>query len=392
MQAQPHPGLPADTVGALPVQRESFEVPDRVAYFNTANMSPLLRSVREAGARGIDIRAAPWEVQPQDWFTDVEVLRERAALVFHAASDAVALVPATSYGLAVAARNLPLQTGQRVVVLHEEYPSNYYTWQRHAARSGAEVVVVRREPGQTWSDAVLAAVDERTAILAVPNVHWTDGALLDLTQVAPVARAVGAALVIDASQSLGALPLDVAEIRPDFVVSVGYKWLLGPFGISYLYVAPQHRDGEPLEENWILRSGAENFAALVDYTDAYLPGSRRFDVGQRTNFGLVPMAIAALDQLLRWGVPSIAATLQAVNASIAERAGALGLKAPEADSRAPHMLGLELPRESGERTLRALADAQVIASLRGTSLRIAPHLHITNSHVDRLIEALKRAL
>jgi selenocysteine lyase/cysteine desulfurase len=392
MRAQAGPGLPAGAVGALPVQRERFEVPDQIAYFNTANMSPLLRSVREASERGIGTRAAPWEVQSQDWFTDVEVLRERAALVFGAASDAVALVPATSYGLAVAARNLPLQTGQRVVVLHEEYPSNYYTWQRHAARSGAEVVVVRREHGQTWTDAVLAAVDERTAILAVPNVHWTDGALLDLRRVAPVAHAVGAALVIDASQSLGALPLDVADLRPDFVVSVGYKWLLGPFGVSYLYVAPQHRDGEPLEENWILRAGAEDFAALVDYPDTYLPGSRRFDVGQRTNFGLVPMAIAALDQVLRWGVSSIAATLEAVNAGIAERAGALGLNAPKADSRAPHMLGLELPRDSAERTLRALTDAQVIASLRGTSLRIAPHLHITNSDVDRLIEALSTAL
>ena len=367
-------------------------MPDEVAYFNTANMSPLLRSVREAGERGIETRAAPWEVQPQDWFTDVETLRDRAAMLFHAASDAVALVPATSYGLAVAARNLPLQTGQRVVVLHEEYPSNYYTWQRHAARSGAEVIVVRREHGQTWTDAVLGAVDERTAILAVPNVHWTDGALVDLTQVAPAAHAVGAALVIDASQSLGALPLDVAELRPDYVVSVGYKWLLGPFGVSYLYVAPQHRDGKPLEENWILRAGAEDFAALVDYTDAYLPGSRRFDVGQRTNFGLVPMAIAALDKLLRWGVPSIAATLGAVNAGIADRAGALGLNAPKAGGRAPHMLGLELPRESGERTLRALAGAQVIASLRGTSLRIAPHLHTTNSDVDRLIEAPGTAL
>lgn len=319
MPAQQYSGLPT-AVSALPSQRQLFQVPDEVAYFNTANMSPLLRSVRAAGERGIDIRAAPWDVHPEDWFTDVEALRERAARLFHAPPDAVALVPATSYGLAVAARNLSLRTGERVVVLHEEYPSNYYTWQRQAARSGAEVVVVRPEAGQTWTDAVLAVIDERTAIVAVPNVHWTNGALLELDRVAPFVRAAGAALVIDASQSLGAIPLDVTELRPDFVVSVGYKWLLGPFGVSYLYVAPEHRDGEPLEENWILRAGAEDFAALVEYVDAYLPGSRRFDVGQRTNFGLVPMAIAALDQLLEWEVRRIAAALRHVNATIAERA------------------------------------------------------------------------
>ncbi len=391
MPAQQHSGL-STAVSALLSQRQLFQVPDEVAYFNTANMSPLLRSVRTAGERGIDIRAAPWDLHPEDWFTDVEALRERIARLFHAPADAVALVPATSYGLAVAARNLALRTGERVLVLHEEYPSNYYTWRRHATRSGAEVVVVRPQAGQTWTDAVLAGIDERTAIVAIPNVHWTNGALLELDRIAPVVHAAGAALVIDASQSLGAIPLDVAELRPDFVVSVGYKWLLGPFGVSYLYVAPEHRDGEPLEENWILRAGAEDFAALVDYVDAYLPGSRRFDVGQRTNFGLVPMAITALDQLLEWEVHRIAAALHGVNATIAERAEALGLNAPAASTRAPHMLGLELPRERGDRTLQALGDAGVIASLRGTSLRLAPHLHITDSDVDRLIDALRTAL
>ena len=384
-------GLPGD-VRTLPSQRELFEVPDQVAYFNTANMSPLLRSVRAAGERGINIRGAPWDVHPEDWFNDVEGLRDRAARMFHASPEAVALVPATSYGLAVAARNIALRAGERVVVLHEEYPSNYYTWQRHAARSGAEVVVVRPEAGQSWTDAVLAVIDERTAVVAVPNVHWTNGALLELDRVAPAVHMAGAALVIDASQSLGAMPLDVAELRPDFVVSVGYKWLLGPFGVGYLYVAPEHRDGEPLEENWILRAGAEDFAALVDYTDAYLPGSRRFDVGQRTNFGLVPMAIAALEQLLEWEIPRIAATLQDITATIAERAEALGLSAPEPSARAPHMLGLELPREHGAATLQALNDAGVIASLRGTSLRLAPHLHTTDTDVDRLLHALSTAL
>jgi selenocysteine lyase/cysteine desulfurase len=371
-------------------QRELFDVPPEIAYFNTANMSPLLRSVREAGLRGLDIRGAPWTIEPVAWFTQVEALRERAARLIGVSPEGVALVPATSYGLAVAARNLPARPGERVLVLEDEFPSGYYTWQRHTARTGAELVVVRRQPGQGWTDAILGELDERAAVVAVPNVHWTDGALVELERIAPAAHAAGAALVIDASQSLGAMPLDVGALRPDFLVAVGYKWLLGPFSVGYLYAAERHREGEPLEDNWILRTGSDDFAALTMYRDRYLPGARRFDVGQRTNFGLVPMAIAALDQMLAWGVPGIAAALDAVNATIVDRARALGLTVPAV--RAPHMVGLELPPDAGRRAVAALSEAGVVASLRGSSLRIAPHLHVTRSDIDRLIAALNAAV
>lgn len=372
-------------------QRYLFDVPDEVAYFNTANLSPLLHRVAAAGQAAIEQRARPWTITPPDWFSGVEQLRDRAAQVLGTDPEGVALIPATSYGLAVAARNLPVRAGGRILVLHEEYPSNYYTWQRQAHRSAAELLVVDREPGQSWAEAVLEKLDERVSVVAVPNVHWTDGALIELGRIAPVVHDAGAALVIDASQSLGALPLDLDELQPDAVVAVGYKWLLGPFSVGYLYLAPDLRDGEPLEENWISRDGSDDFAALVDYTDSYLPGARRFDVGQRTNFGLVPMAVAGLDQILAWGVANIAASLQVLNNDLVGRITALGLAAPSGP-RAPHILGLPIPRETGGRILEALRQAGVSASVRGSALRLAPHLHISSSDCDRLLQALTDAL
>src|SRR5213078_1622437 len=119
-----------------------------------------------------------------------------------------------------------------------------------------------REPGQSWTEAILGGIGERTRVVAVPNVHWTNGLVIELQAVAGAARRVGAAINIDASQSLGAMPLDMSAIQPDFVVSVGYKWLLGPFGLGCLYVAERHRGGKPLEENWINREGSEDFSAL----------------------------------------------------------------------------------------------------------------------------------
>jgi selenocysteine lyase/cysteine desulfurase len=373
-------------------QRAAFNVPAAVAYFNTANLAPQLHSVRVAGVDALDRRGRPWEIAAEDWFVDVEHLRTLFARIVGADAEGVALVPATSYGFAVAAQNLPLGAGQRILVLAEEYPSGIYTWRAAARRAGAEVLTVSREPGQTWTQAILAAVDERVAIVSVPNVHWTDGALVELAPVASAARAIGARLVIDASQSAGAMALDIMELQPDFLVSVGYKWLLGPFGVGYLYVADQHRNGEPLEQNWILRAGSEDFARLVDYRDEYQPGARRFDVGQRTKFELVPMAIAALRQILDWQVDRIAATLAARTDEIARRAAELGLEPVPSEQRGPHMLGLRLSEGLRPCIVPALAEASCYAALRGESLRVAPHLHVTDADTERLIAALSHAV
>jgi selenocysteine lyase/cysteine desulfurase len=372
--------------------RADFEVPDEIAYFNTANMSPLLRRVREAGEEALGRRARPWTISPADWFTDVERLRELFASLIGADPDGVALVPATSYGLAIAARTVSADPDDEVVVLAGEYPSNYYTWQRFCERTGARLAVVERDEGQSWTEAVLPRIGERTRVVAVPNVHWTNGALLDLAAVSCAAREVGAALVIDGSQSLGAFPLDVRALQPDFVVGVGYKWLLGPLSVGYLYVAERHRQGEPLEENWVNRAGSDDFSGLVDYSDEYLPGARRFDVGQRTNFGLVPMAIAALEQVIEWSVPSITRRLGEITATIATRAGELGLSVPPADQRGPHMLGITLPADVARRVGASLEERGVITSIRGTSIRISPHLHVRPADIDRLVDGLAATL
>lgn len=383
---------PPDHRVSLDDARALFDVPEHVAYFNTANMSPVLRAVSEAGVDGVQTRAAPWAIAADDWFTDVERLRAAVGALIDAGPDAVALVPSTSYGLAIAARNVPLAPGDEVVVLAEEYPSNYYTWTRAADRAGARVVPVVREAGQSWTDATLATLREQSAVVAVPNVHWTDGAVIDLAAVADGARALGAAMIVDASQSLGAMPLDLAAVDPDFVVSVGYKWLLGPFSIGYLYVAERHHEGQPIEENWILREGADDFASLVDYTEVYQPGARRFDVGQRTNFGLVPMANAAIDQLLTWSIPAISDHLAGICDELRRRIAALGLAVPAPDAVGPHMFGISLPSHRTASVLDHLADAGVVASVRGASLRISPHLHTTDTDTERLVTALGTAL
>ena len=388
--ADHRPADPAAPPQPLPVQRELFDIPDDVAYFNCASLAPLLRASVEAGAAAGARRARPWLTGGRDWFTEADERRALFAELAGVDPEGVALVPATSYGLAVAAANLTARPGQRVLVLAGDYPSNRYTWQRFAGRTGAEVVTVERRDGQRWGEAVVAALDERVAVVAVLATHWTDGGSVDLAAIGARARETGAALVVDASQAVGAMPLDWRRIRPDYLVTVGYKWLLGPFALGYLHVAEPHRDGVPLEENWISRLGSEDFAALVDYQDRYQPGARRFDVGQRTHFETTPMAIAALRQLLDWEVPRIAATLGRLTGRIQDEVEAIGLRLTSSD-RVPHMLGIDLPDQALGAVAGALADAGVYAGVRGSSLRVSPHLWTTDQDVERLVSALTKA-
>ena len=167
---------------------------------------------------------------------------------------------------------------------------------------------------------------------------------------------------------------------------------MGPYTLGFLYVHPDHQDGEPIEYGWSPRAGSEDFARLVDYRDEYAPGARRYDMGEMSNFHLMPMAVAALEQILAWGVDDIAATLTARIAAIAERARAIGLGSQPAERRAGHFLGLQFPQGVPPGLLDALAREKVYVSVRGTSVRVTPHLYNTDADVERLFAALEPVL
>lgn len=373
----------------LPCQRDAFAIPRDIHYFNCAYMGPLPLVVSAAVAAGAALKASPWTYRPTDFFAHIEAYRTRAARLMGSAPDDIALVPSASYALAIAANNLPLVRGQNVVVLGDQFPSNYYVWTAKAAAVGAAVRIARRDADDDWTAAVLASIDADTAIVAVPHCHWADGRLVDLVRVGAACRAVGAALVLDLTQSLGALPFDVAAVQPDFAVAAGYKWQLSPYGTGMLYVAPRWQVGEPIEYNWLNRAGSEDFARLVDYREDYQPGARRFDFGECANPPLLMGACAALDVIDGWGVANIAETLRARTDAIAAAALALGLEAATADNRAPHFLALSFGDAVPDGLLDRLAEAHVFASVRGTSLRVTPHLYNDDTDVAALMAALE---
>jgi selenocysteine lyase/cysteine desulfurase len=381
----------AATAALISCQRHLFDIPDDVAYLNCAYMSPLPLASVEAGRLAIARKARPWTIAPPDFFAGPQAARDLFAKLLGppATPDDVAIIPSASYGMAAACRNLPLRAGQRVLLLDEEFPSTIYGWQARAAEAGAEAVLLPRPADDDWTRVVLEAIDGRTAVAALPVCQWSDGGLVDLVRIGARLREVGATLAVDATQSLGAMPLDLAAVRPDFLVAAAYKWLLGPYSVGFLYVAPRWHGGRPVEHNWIARQGSEDFSGLVRYEPRFQSGARRFDMGEVSNFALLPAAIASLRQLLDWGVPDIYRTLSARVTEIAAGAAALGLGSVPADRRAGHYLGLRFPAGMPAGIGAALSEAKVYASVRGSALRVTPHLWNTEADVERLLAVLR---
>jgi selenocysteine lyase/cysteine desulfurase len=373
--------------------RNLFAITDDVTYLNCASLGPRLHAVNAAGHAAVDAMAAPWKVRTPDWFDDARRLRALFASLIGAPAECAALVPSVSYGIAVAARNVPVASGDNIVVIDQEYPSNYYSWQRLARERGAEIRTAAARAEGSLTDAIVSAIDRRTAVVAVSNCHWTNGTLIDLPRVAAAARRHDAALVVDASQTLGAYPLDLAEVRPDFLVSVGYKWLLGPYGLGYMYVAERwHANGTPLEESWLNRRGADNFATLADYTDEYQPGAQRFNQGESAQFYLLPMALAALTQIAQWTPARVQQQLSEWTRELSARAPALGLTCAEPSQRVGHMIGLTARGPLPPGLFNALAARDVYVGARGANIRVSPHLHSTAADLDRVVATLQELL
>ena len=373
-------------------QKHLFDIPDEVAYLNTAYMSPLMHSVVAAIDEGVRLQARPWKLTVDHFFNDVKTAKRLFGKLVNAPQDRIAVTPSASYGLSTAANNLSLTEGQRIIALKYQFPSHTYPWKRKARETGGVFVEVNVPHGESATPALLEAIDERTAIVAVPNLLWTTGAYVDLIAMRQRCDEVGAALVLDLTQSAGALVTDFKKIRPDFAAVANYKWMLCPYSTGFLYVDPAYFDGQPLEEGWVTRQGGRNFANLTENPEAFEAGAIRYDMGERSNFALLPGVNEALRQLLNWGVASIETTLAARNADLCQRLETIGLKTIVAENRGAHFIGAQLPAGTRDDLLTELAKEKVYLSERGGSLRITPHLWNDDQDFYRLIDTLRRLI
>lgn len=379
----------------LECRKDLFQLPDGLHYLNCAYMSPLASPVEAAGIEAIRGKRVPSDIAPADFFEPADDLRAAfARLIGGDDPNRVAIVPSVSYGIGTAAWNLDIAAGQNVVILEEQFPSNVYPWRAVERTRGAELRTVAAPPpaagrAEAWNARVLEAIDAATAVVALPQYHWTDGTWFDLAAIGRRAREVGAALIVDGTQSVGAAPCDVADIRPDALVCAGYKWLLGPYSLGLAWFGDRFDGGVAIEDAWCNRLGSDDFRRIAEYTDELRPGALRYDVGERSNFTLLPMLQAGLDLVMELGTENIqqycAEITEGLFAPLADR----GVWSEAPDWRGAHLFGLRLPSGVRLETLQAaLARDHVSVSLRGSAVRVAPHVY--NDAED--IEVLRRAV
>jgi len=376
-------------INKLNSQKGLFLMEEGLTYLNCANMSLMLKTVKEAGLQALDTRAAPWKISSEDWFTNAEKLRDLASKVFHTNSNNIALIPSVSYGLAAAAKNFKLHAGKEIIVLEQQYPSNYYVWENLASQQNLRIVIIKKGKGKTLTESILEKINTKTGIIALPNCHWINGTYIDLQRISDASKSVGSYFVLDLSQSLGVLPIDIDKIQPDFAVSVGYKWLLGPYGLGYMYVSKKWQEtGEPLEYSWLTKKGSENFANLTNYVTGYRDGARKFDMGEFPQFNLLPMSIAALQQIDNWEIGAVQAELKKLTDKIIEFKKETDMFDQTALS-VGHISSIPLNNLNVSKLKDRLQNNNVVISFRGTSIRVSPHLYNGFEDIDKLLSSLR---
>lgn len=377
---------------SLSNQKHLFNLSEEVTYLNGAYMSPQLKSVEEIGVTHLQRKSNPSQITAEDFFAEKEVLRERFAKLINVDdSQRIAIIPSVSFGMGTAVKNISFERGDEIVVLHEQFPSNYYVWKQLEWEKGVVIKTVYPPAvspgrGQQWNETILNAISSRTKCVTLPHVHWADGTKFDLIALRKRTHEVGAYLIIDGTQSIGALPFSVKEIQPDAVICAGYKWLMGPYGLGLSYFGPRFDQGIPLDNNWMNHEGAANFSNLVNYNTAFKPKAARFDVGESSNFILVPMLSEAIRQVLEWKPQNVQKYCAEIIQPSLEKLVSMGYFVEKSKDRAHHLFGIYLPRETDAEALKSrISGIQIYVSYRGQALRVAPHVYNSTDDLEKLV-------
>jgi selenocysteine lyase/cysteine desulfurase len=380
--------------GMLASQRDLFDVPRDVCYLNSASYSPLPIKTLEAGRAAVLRKSRPWTLDAGFANRQHERARAAAARLINAEAADIALIPSISYGVATAAKILTIPRGARVIVLENDHSSPVLEWQTRSRAQTLTIETVRQPDDGDWTSAVLAAIERSGAppvgLASISSVHWSDGGMIDLDRVRDALRRHGARFLIDATQSAGVLPLDVTRLDPDFVIFPTYKWLLGPYGRAFLYVAKRHQDGIPLEQTGFGRRDvrAENEVYFADLD--YLPDARRFDMGERDHFISMEMASIGMEMMADWGAAAIAQRVAMLTERIADGVRDIGVSVPKPRVRAPHILSLGFDHGMPNGLVGRLAGEGIHVADRLGRMRISPHVFNDEEDADRFVAALAR--
>ena len=408
-------------MSTLQCQRGLFGLDSEVCYLNCAAYSPLLLAAKAAGIEGIDVKVNPQMITAGHHFADHATLRAKIGEFLHMGrdidlqeeADRIAIFPSVSYGLAIVAKNLHRLEGisskSNIITIHEEFPNDTYAFERIAEELNLHVVQVAggdeqeqdvatrvQQMGARWNENILNAITTETALVVLPHVHWIYGIVFSLERIGSKCREVGALLVIDGSQSVGAQPFDFEAIQPDALIVAAYKWMLGPYSIAFGRFGKFFDEGVPLEESWMNRANSADFSSLTNHESKYRPLAQRYNMGEFSEFIHTPMLEVAVAHLIRCGgVIAINAYIKALTTEAVQRMKTLGVQFVADEFRANHIFGAILPSKEGldvAQFAATLKELKIYVSVRGSALRISVNTFNDKQDLDKLVAAMEKVL
>lgn len=379
----------------LKPQKHLFQLEKGTHYLNCAYKSPLLKSAEEAAINALIRERNPIDVLPKDFFTEVKTMRKLFGEIVNCKGSEVAVIPSTSYGFSSALNNIQPKKGQHAISIENEFPSGYFSIERWCNTHDVELNVIGSNPdltlkGEDWNKRILAAISKDTAVVILSSIHWMNGIKFDLEKIGAKCKSVDAKFIVDGTQSVGVVEIDVKKCNIDALFCASYKWLFGPHSLAVAYFSETFNNGIPLEESWMNRTNAENFSRLTNYDSEYTEDAGRFNVGQNSNLLLMPMFNAALTQILEWTIPEIEAYCKELIKPLISYLEEIGVEFEPEEYFSSHLFNLNLPAKIKPNQLREkLVENNVYISVRGDALRVSVNVFNTKQDIEKLIIVIK---
>ena len=363
-----------------------------VAYLNAALQGPMpLVAAREAQA-ALEWKKHPYRLPDSAYFDLPDRIREKAGRLIGGRPEEIAVTTGASAGLAAIAAGIEWKPGDEVLVGRGEFPAHFSTWLRYEQAGKLRVRVVEPRGRFISADDYIECIGPRTRVVSASLVRFDDGARLDAARVARACDKVGAALILDLSQCAGAIPLNMRELGASMAVCSGYKWLLGPYGTGFFWIAEEWIERLPLGAVYFMAlEGARNFHALPMDNLRPAAGARRWDSAETANFTNLAAFDASLDLVLRVGTDAIGRSIDTLVGEIIEGLpGTNGVLASplERERRGPYVCISARDPNGTAALYEKMRSAQISVSLREKALRISPHIYNTPEDISRLMKTL----
>ena len=362
---------------------------DDVTYLNFAAHAAIPRVALNAVQLSVAAKMRPHIVDDRSFFSVAASLRQTLATLIGASADEVALTSGAGAGLAAIAYALKWSAGDEVIIARGEFPVQYATWKPMEAREGIKVRIAVPQGQFIQSDDLVAAMTPSTRVVSVSHVRFDDGSMLDVSSLAAACKRNGTLLVLDVSQSCGAIPMNVDDLQADFIVCAGYKYLLSPWGTGFLWTRNENLDSlRPGPYNW-LSQGVESFARLNYVDPDPAPTLSRWDSAEAAsvyNFNLTVMEASA-----KFVLNASPALIRDHNQALIDYFF----------ERLPEGYRLASPRQASQRGVfgciqagsrgdteflyQTLRDERFVVALREGKIRVAPHLLNSTQDMDRLL-------